>query len=288
MATEFRGATLGPVTLKSIADFDAEAGTLALELDISLSIGDQSGSDVLVMNFKRSGSAWLMHGNRQIVELSVMVEYRTDYFSGYTDGPRKHINVDVRGAVDTIASVTVSGAGVFDDTPVGKSEYTEVVTAEPTPGTEIQREMDAFFAGADFEVYPAPGTPVTVTVTPVGGSPIDYVVYTEGTTTEAVALTAPTGHGFTADAHPGTPVGVEWTLPSSFAIREFQFNGFAFTDQFECQVDPDQPPEIGDTSGTITFPTTCGGETTNRANINLSFEGPNGERIQIIYDFQDP
>lgn len=288
IVTDLRGVTVAPIVLKSIRSFDEGAGILGLDLEISMSMGAESGSERLLMNFKKSGTPYLMYGNRQIASISAEVEYRTDVFPWGTDGPRKSINIDVRALKDTVSSVTVTGVGVFDNTPAPKDAHTEIETIEPTPGTEVQRELDAFFVNTNFAVdYPAPGSPITITVTPVSGTPQNYTIYSNGTTTESVSLSQPTGNSLATDAHPGTPVNVAWTLPTTFQVVDIGFGAFVQTTDFECEVEDITQVFTSETSGSLTFPTTCGGQTTNEATINLSFNGPNGERIMIIWDFQD-
>jgi hypothetical protein len=287
VATDMRGSTLAPFSLKAIRAFDGDAGTLGLDLEVHMSNSGESGTELFRMNYKKTGSTWLMYGDRQIASTDVKVEYRTDYLPSGIDGPRKSVNVDVRAPKDTIASVKVTGGGVFDNTDCPKDSHTEIMTLEPTPGNEVEYLRDTFFANTEFVEFPAPGTPFTVTVTPVTGTPQEYTIYSAGTTTETVSILQPTGNSLATDATPGESFASQWTLPTTFAIRRFQFAGHASSANFECKVEPAENLEIGDTLGTLTYPTTCGGETVISANFNLSFDGPNGERIMIIYEFND-
>jgi len=135
------------------------------------------------------------------------------------------------------------------------------------------------------------GTPMTITMTPVSGTPKGYVVKTNATTTEAISISNPTGSTM-ADANLGNPLTVDWNLPVTFAIAEVRLEGFVDTDPGQSddqQCKADSPVlSITATEGQITFPTTCGGLTPLGASINLEVIGVNGERELVIYMFQDP
>ncbi len=285
-ASDIRGGAVGSVDLRSVRSFDGGAGLLTLDLVLSVSGGGESQKENLRMTFKKSGSSWLMYGNRELARINVKVEYRTDYYPGSVDGPRKHVNVDVRAPVGTVQSVSISGGGIFSATDAPKDSHTDLRTVNPTPTTQLDLERDPFFTGADPADFPAPGTEFTVTVTPVSGPAQFYTVVAGGNTTETVSILQPTGNSLATDAHPGTPFTGQWSLPTTFALERIRFSGNSFTTSFACSVDPASPTTTTDTLGSLTIPATCGGETTSSANFNLSFDGPNGERIEIIYTFE--
>ena len=156
----------------------------------------------------------------------------------------------------------------------------------PTPSTELDLEFDMFNTGIDVPDFPAPGTEFQVTVTPVSGPVQVYTVVSGGTTTESVAILAPTGHSLAADAHPGTPFTARWTLPKTFAVERLEFSGTGYSANFAKDVQADSPVSTTATEGTVTIPATAGGEAVDFADFYLSFTGPNGELIVIIYGFQ--
>jgi hypothetical protein len=286
LASDLRGLTMSAVSLRSVASFDGGAGLVALDLVLSVSLGEASQTENLRMTFKKTGSAWLLYGNQEIAEVGVEVEYRTDYLPGSVDGPRKHVNVDIRAPVGTVQSVSITGGGIFDATDAPKDARTAITTVKPTPTTELDLVREVFFVGADPVDFPAPGTEFLVTVTPVSGSPKIYAVVAAGNTTETVSIVQPLGNSLATDAHPGTEFTGQWTLPTTFPIEKIKFSGHSFTTSFSCDVDTDGPLAQDATLGSFTFPTTCGGEATSTANFNLTFQGPNGERIMIIYEFE--
>ena len=156
----------------------------------------------------------------------------------------------------------------------------------PTPTTEVEYEYDMFYVGIDVAEYPAPGTEFQVTVTPVSGPVQVHTVVSGATTTESVSILQPTGNSLAADAHPGTPFTVRWSRPTTFAVERLEFSGSGYSPNFAGDVEADSFVSTTATEGTVTIPTTVGGEAVDFADFYLSFTGPNGELIVIIYGFQ--
>ena len=81
-------------------------------------------------------------------------------------------------------------------------------------------------------------------------------------------------------------------VSTTFALANIDFSALAFTEDagsggFTCFAEPDVEPGITSTSGTVAIEPTCNGEPVVSVNINLSFNGVNGERIQVIYFMGD-
>jgi hypothetical protein len=286
MATGLRGATMGPVGLRSVVAFDADAGIVVLDLLFPVTAGSAHEDAKARMSFRKTGSAWLLYGDRRITDLQVGVEFRTDYFPWGVDGPRRHVQVDVDPPVGTVQSVTITGGGIFNATDVPKGPSTKISTVKPTPSTELDLEFDMFYTGLDVPDFPAPGTEFQVTVTPVSGPAQVYTVVSGGTTTESIAILAPTGYSLATDAHPGTPFTAQWTRPTTFAVERLEFSGTGYSANFSKDVRSAGVVSPTATEGTVTIPTTAGGETVTSADFYLSFTGPNGELIVVIYSFQ--
>ena len=89
------------------------------------------------------------------------------------------------------------------------------------------------------------------------------------------------------DATLGQPLTVTWTPPTTFAVEAINLGGHVSTEgnAFECQVDVNVAATAS--SGAITFPSTCHGQPATGATINVSANGPNGERNIILYFFGD-
>jgi hypothetical protein len=123
-------------------------------------------------------------------------------------------------------------------------------------------------------------------MTPVGAGalPVSYQVVTGGTTTETTTLTTTPG-GFTIAAVSGQTVAMTWTLPTTFQITRIvtaanaqnASNGNTIVSEVEHG-----PTAI---TGSVSIPTTVGGLPTSQTTINLNYSGPNGERIQHLYNY---
>ena len=86
------------------------------------------------------------------------------------------------------------------------------------------------------------------------------------------------------DAHLGTPLTLDWTLPKTFAIAQVKLGSVAYTgaSEYPSTIKCDDMGEvvvlgITSTTGQITIPATCGGLPTAEAEIYLQVYGINGE-----------
>jgi hypothetical protein len=284
-ATGLRGVTMGEPTLRAVRSWDPAAGVLALDLEVPFTFGGGTQVEVLDMAYRKVGSSWLLHGDQWITSASFGAAFQTDFTPGGVVGPRKAIKLDVSPPVGTVQSVTLSGGGIFDHAPLTKHPGTRLVTWHPTPTTELVHETDMFFLGQDLAEFPAPGTEFLLTVTPVSGTPVVYTLRSGGTTTETVQFLEPTGHSLALDAHPGTPLTARWTRPTTFAVAQLEFSGTSRSASYSEDVRPEHLLRSA-TEGTLTLPATIGGEAVTYADVYLSFEGPHGELIILIHDFQ--
>jgi hypothetical protein len=136
------------------------------------------------------------------------------------------------------------------------------------------------------------GQAFTVVVTPTSGSAATYTQTLNAITTEPIMITNLTG-GTIADAHVGTPMTVNWTLPSTFAISQIRIGTVAYTGQpnnsstFKCD-DQGVQVVLGTTATTaqITIPATCHSQPTVQAEIYLQVYGINSELTQVYYQYQ--
>jgi Big-like domain-containing protein len=288
VATSFRGLNVSFATTR-VADLDTTNGTAQVTFDYTITQGQQSSTDSETFFFKKVGSDWLLNGNQLIAEVDLHAEMRTNqgYFS---ETPAPGINVDVRPRQGTVSGVTISGGGIWTDAPLQPGS-TSVEEVEPTPGTVQQILRDTYFgnSGALSELVPA-GTPFTFVLTPPSGPPVTYTLKTNAFTTEAISITNPTGSTL-ADANLGQSLDVTWTLPSTYPIAHVQLTALTFTGDsndpqtLQCEVDGPILTTSA-TSGTISIPPTCSGQPVASVNLNLSVDGVNGERNQVIYGFQ--
>lgn len=299
-ASDLRGATINSFTVDRLLSYDDTNKIVSIVGRVSITVNGVTLTEKFTaddgFSFKQQADGtWLLYGNRRPASGGLQVEMRTDVFppcpttttSCGTTGPRKSINIDVRAAKGTISTVTISGGGLFTNTNVPKSGTTEVEEIAATPTTTLTVQKDAFFLSQNLVDFPPAGTVFTFTVTPVSGSPSTFTVRTTATTTEPISITTPTGHRL-ADATLNQPLTVAWTRPTTFAVESMNLGGHVSTSLdpnagFSCQVDVTVAATAG--SGAITFPSTCSGLPTAGATINVSANGPNGERNIVLYFF---
>lgn len=222
---------------------------------------------------------------------NIQVEMRTDRSANYNAGPRQHVNIDLSQPIGTVSSVSVSGPGITN-------------SLQLTPGpTRVEAGVlfDSFFGGFDPITTIQSGATYTFTATKTaaagGGTSTFSQTYTgtavTNTTTGAITITSPTGFAL-ANASLGSPLTVQWTLPTAYTISELTLGGYVQTSAsgsnqgYSCWVNG---PTLATnaTSGSLTLPTVCGpnNDAAASAGINVWAVGANGERSIIIYQFSD-
>lgn len=265
------------LSIKSIDTTNTLADVLFM---LSLSQGGQTQMQTKEFFFKQVSGNWLLSGNQRIASVNVDAEMRTNQGAYAGKGP--DINVDVEPPQNTVSGVTVSGGSIWTGATLTQSG----IVSDPS-GT-----LDHYFINSGpLSSLPAAGTPFTVTLTKAsGGGTVSYTLPINSWTNEAISITNPTASAL-ADAHLGSPLTVNWTLPKTFPISRVKLSASTYTgDQtlsqtIQCDT---KGPLLGitATTATITIPTTCSGMPVLQVNLNLGVEGVNGEREQVIYQFQ--
>lgn len=288
LATDFRGATIQSGFIKKLTALDSVTGVADVDFILYINGGGQTFTDTGSMKFKKTGNAWKMFGDQRIAEISADFELDIEIpgFSPHFSNPTPRVNIDVRGPVGTIASVTVTGGGIFNNTPLIKHNEIAITTFQPTPTTQIEYKQEAFFV-ADFPGSPIPaGTPFTITITPVSGPQVVYTLFSQSSTSEGITVSQPTGSTL-ADAKLGQILHFAWTLPVTFPIAKIDASGFALSSSAECSIEAlQQFFSTTTTDADFIFPTTCDGNAVTQVNLNLSITGKNGERVHVTYMFQ--
>lgn len=286
-ADDFRGHTLS-LQLLNIASLDTVGGVA--DVNFTATIDSVQTQTVEFFFKKQSDGTWRLYGDQHPAHFSVHSEMRTNQgANAAANGPV--INVDIRPRKDAYTGITVddNGVGVFTNTALTKQSQTEINTYTPdpaAPGTTVEIDRDVYYveSGVLASLVPA-GTPINITMTPTGGGADQhFTVDTNAFTTEAISITNLTGSALTDAALDGT-LHVVWTLPKTFAIAEVKLSATVETTNFECQVDGPSL-SITDTSGDISLPSMCNGESVTTVNLNLKVVGVNGEQDFVIYQFQ--
>lgn len=264
-----------------------------IDVDILFVASNTGGRDEEIMrtSFREQAGSWLMYGNRQLGDVEMQVEMRTDNNNGTpVSGPVGNADVRVpQGVIDT-SSVSIGCPGFFGSTPMPQNG-TEIVTYQPTTNSadDYPVTRDVFFATTPLSPNsPPPGTVCNVSVTPLAtGTPVIYPLRTRATTTESItATTVPAGNSVASVV--GQNVTINWTLPVTFGVVwiDTGANVSNTGTGASIMVDPQSPVGSSSTSATFAIPSTVGGNPVNRVSIGVAIEGPNGERIHYIHHFQ--
>lgn len=284
LADELRGTTLVFVGIDTIHGYDSSNMILDATVDLTVTEGSVTQNEQVRLSFKKVSTDWLIFGNRRLGDVGVQVEHRIDMTAGGTTA-MKSINVDVRAPVGVIQSVTIDDGTVFINAPVPKASQTELVEFDHAPGQTTQKFRDTFFLNSGaLGSYPAPGTVFTVTVTPVTGPVEVYEIISGGTTTEQTTVTSPTGHTL-GDLMIGSTLTATWTLPSTFSVTEQDASVNLVSASFARIVDANDLIGSSTTTADFALPADLNGETILSATLNVSHEGPSGERILILFQF---
>jgi hypothetical protein len=279
VAEDLAGATI-TLELRRIDMLDLDAGRAAVTFDVRIVAGEQIETSTFSYWVRKVDQSWLLDGDQRLGSISVHAEMRTDQ-GMFAQDPAPSINVHVQAPDGTVTGATVTGGEIWQD-------------AALTHGADMVDEevrLDNYFinSGPLASLLPA-GTPFTLTLARSTGGSASYTLETNAFTTEAISITSPTGSTL-ADAQLGQTLNVEWSLPHTYPIASIQLHALVFTgdsndpNTLQCEADG-QLSGLDATSGTLVIPATCGGQPVVQANINLSVDGVNGERNQVIYGFE--
>lgn len=270
-----QGQTVG-FTVLQINSLDTTAGLAQVVFRLSETLGGESNGETITFSFKKSGTNWLLYGDRRLAKVNLQAEGRTNQGSNPTpNGPA--INIDVRPVQGVVTAMSFSSAVV--SAPVPKQSTTVIDDSGAT--------LDLFFfnTGPLSAPLPAAGTLFTFTLTKAAGGTEVYPVPLNAFTTELIHITNLTGITL-PDAHLGGTLPVSWTLPSTYAVSKVNASAILQTAHFQCEAKPSLPLSVTATSTTLTMPALCNGEAITQVNINVSTDGINGERSSVIYLMQ--
>jgi hypothetical protein len=280
VVSNLAGSTIS-FTVLSIKNLDTTNTVADVVFMLSQSQGGQTQTETVEFFFKQVNGTWLLSGNQRYASISVDAEMRTNQ-GAFTGDSGPDVNVDVQPPQGTVSGVTISGGGIWSGATLTQSG----IVSDPS-GT-----LDHFYinSGPLLATLPPAGSPFTLTLALASGGSVSYTLPINSWTDEAISITSPTGSSL-LDANLGSPLDVSWTLPTTFPIARVKLSVLTFTgDQtlpqtIQCDTDG---PVLGITAKTavVTVPTTCSGMPVLEVNLNLSVDGVNGEREEVIYQFQ--
>ncbi|MFN2529217.1 MAG: hypothetical protein ABR584_10945 [Candidatus Baltobacteraceae bacterium] len=275
-ATEFASEIAGAsvvFTIQQVKQLDATGADVLLNVAITKSGQTQNQGGEFF--FKPVGSSWLFSGNGRKASVNIQSEARTNQgTSPSPSGP--DVNVDIDAPKGTITGGTISG-GTWG---------AQALTPGPTR-IRPSGQYDAFFYNTGTlapSQVPAAGTIFTANLSTAAG-PLSYAVPINAATSELIRVTNPTGTTVAA-ANLGSPLTVNWTLPTTYAVSAIQVSALSFTGpqsdpaSFQCETNAIVGPTA--TSTTLTIPASCNGQAVTNVDLNVSTTGINGERSLVI------
>lgn len=275
-AAVFAGTTVS-FSGEAIKSLDIAGNVADIFFQLSQTQSGQTSTSPQELFFKKVNGTWLLSGDQRIADIEVRYDMTTSGGTGSGAGSNLEVHIDAPHG--TVSGATISG-GPWDATPL-------------SPGTtDVHAGINLDSFGTNVMNPSITGvTPFTVVVTPSGGSPVSYHLNSNAVTSEPVNITNLTGSTM-ADAHLGSPMTVNWTLPKTFAISQVKIGTVALTglmsspSTFKCD-NGGMTPVLSTTSTTaqVTIPATCNGEPTTQAEIYLQVYGVNGELTMAYYTY---
>ena len=280
-AYAFKGKTISfsGVTIKSLG-----ATTADTIFQLSQSQGGQTSTSPQELFFTKLGSTWLLSGDQRIANVEVRASMVRNQGSSTGSQLTLEVNTDSPRSDPTVTSLT--GVAISGGPWSAASLSYDGLNIAPW---DSNLKFDSF---GIYALNPSisGGAPFTVVVTPFSGLTVTYTQTLNAITTEPISITNLTGGSILTDAHLGSPLTVDWTLPKTFAISNIRIGTVAYSgpsNSFKCD-DMGMQAVLGITTTTaqVTIPATCNSLPTAQAEIYLQVYGINGELTQVYYQFQ--
>ena len=278
MASQLAGITVNSVQLQNIVSLNTTTNVADVISVYYVTQGGQNQSGTVEWIFKNEGGTWLMYGDQYIASLELAAGGRTyggagNSFTGNIVEAGVYAPVGTVKSANVTSSLSIWPSGKTQNLPQGPLQVSSPVNlnqfvADSNPILPFPRT-----------VIPA-GTPFTFTLTPASGPSVQYTVPSNADTTETISITSPTAAGL-ANAHLGSPLQVQWTLPVTYAINSIEIDGQTFTgpegstSTLQCTTTVNPP--LNATSAYITLPATCGGKAVVNAWVNVNIGGMGSE-----------
>jgi len=296
LATGMRGATLPAAQVIAINGLDTTNGKA--DVITNLVVSPMSASPFLSSEvwFEYVDGAWLIGGDQRIALVGFQIANRNHQgcpasSCGGSGGSGISIGPTVGAPDGLLAEVTItdaSGVTGWNNTKVSSGDI-EIYEFQPTPTTTLDVSLRQFDNGwtdlTGTDTIPA-GTAFTFSLTPASGPVVNYVLTSNASTTESVAITSPTSDTLSSYTL-GQPQAVTWTLPTTFPIAFVYLGAETYTSLPRNRTSSTYQCELGGStatvstgfanSGTITIPPTCHGQPILFLELEFAVMGVNGE-----------
>jgi hypothetical protein len=271
-----------------IASLDLTTGQAEVAFGRTLNINGLPAASTIdqAFYFEKSGSEWLIAGDKQPCSLSFSQGSGFIVF-GNPAPAVPTLGASAQCSQGLFSGLTVTGGGIWNATALTKALADITLFYSPTPGTNLQLPVDLFSTPSVTlsGLMPA-GTPFTFTATPVSGPAVNSVIPSPPETDERIAITSPATTSL-SQITLGEPLQVTWTAPTTFPADTVLFFATASSNIPGplCQVAPAGLPGSA-TSNTITIPSACNGGAVTVVNISITVLGVNGESAATALTLQ--
>ena len=271
-ASTGRAQTAGDTTSMKVLSLDSVAGSVAHVTALyTKTTNGVAGAMLVPFAFVQQASGqWLLAGDMQIAQAQIRTE-------GNLVGGNVNMLQPAFGGTTLTGVPTVSGPG-FSSTPfvLGGTRIDPFIAKPGGATTTVTYDTYNFPASA---VPAVAGSSYTLSL-PTAASTVTYSYTLRATTTDTPSITSPgAGTGLGAGgANLGSPITVNWTLPSTFTVIGVQFDPQVQNGTAKCL--PAGYPQLlpaTATSGNVTLPATCNGGAVTGAFVSVAAYGANGE-----------
>ena len=287
-ASFFKGST---VTFSNIAIKSMPTATTAeTTFKFSQTKGGQTNTESIEFFFTKIGNNWLMTGNQRIAEIEIRALMVRSQGSSAIGGTNLSLEANINAVRSALTPSTPSIASAV----ISGGPWTSVTLSSggqnvaPWDGSLM---TDSFYAYTFNPVSIAGGDVFTIGITPASGPTATYTQVLNAITTEPIMITNLTGTTIAA-ATVGVPKLVQWTLPTTFAIRQIRLGTVVQTGvpdapgTYKCDDSGSQNVlGITATSATVTIPAKCNNLDAYAAEIYLQVFGINGELTSVYYTY---
>jgi len=269
-ANNFPG-TISAIGVSKIVSYDGINKTITVECEATSSNWG-TGSFEESFIYDAVQTKWLFYGNQKTVYLQLRPGVqKTISTSGTTI--TNILSVNAENTAGAISQIAVSGPGLLTN---------PTILSKSSNGS-----TDNFYIpnNGPLSSPVTVGSVYTFYVTRSDATVIAYAEMIKATTSETLNISGPAGHTI-ADAHIGSSISVNWTLPTSFHVNYITLVGWVNDSNGGFQQPPYINPDIAATSGSITLPQPTNGGTVTNAGIAIFITGTKGEQSVVNYIFE--
>lgn len=301
---DLAGINVDTLQTRRLLSYDSVKGTASVLVKAAftangLAVEETVGDVVEGMTFKKqTNGTWRFYGNQRTAKIRLAVLTETDT----TQVPSSFLQLQLVAPFNLSSAKLISGE--VDNTPYANQtlQLMPVQTNKYNHSVSIYQLLDSDFGTQTDGLVPISFLPIPQSLYQfqIGISQVGYQI--GGSSTEPFILSVPSSDLHISDL--GTQIPLQWDLPTSFPIDHIEL--YAHVESAGGICDKESVDDLMEdviineaqavhrvlgttaTSGTITFPTTCGGvdfSTTDTMYVKVIIYGVNGEQVSARVDF---